>query len=141
MLDIVTQSLVYVLQLNPVGHEYFSLSDVTVRYNGVEIFICRVYKVSEMNKVRAKVVREDGSGRESRSHMPRNIDGEEIEQETIQVNEVIETHLDIFNAPQPLVTLFSLCRRLVLKLCSNENDLARLPIPGRLKDDLLSVRS
>ena len=66
-------------------------------------------------------------------------EGEEVEEEE-ELN--IETHIDIFTAPVDSITLYSLCRKRVLKLLKpgHEDEVGCLPIPTRLKDDLKNVR-
>lgn len=141
MLDIMTQLVVYIFELHPIPYEVYQLSQLFINYNGREVFVSRTLDIGEINSS-AKMMTTKSKEREERFYRRREEEEEEEleEADTTQVTEVIETHLDIIIAPLPSVTLYSLCRQLVLKLCPVENDLIRLPIPNRVKADLVQIR-
>ena len=141
MLDIMMQSVVYVFKLHPIPYECFHVSESSIHYNGQEVFIRRTLDIHEDN---VKVMVPEGkaeSESESGGVIPRSQrrrEGEKEEEDDVM--KVVETHIDIIVAPLPPITLYSLCRQLVLKLCPVENDLSMLPIPSRVKNDLINIR-
>ena len=135
MVDIMKQSVVYVFKLSRIPYENVHLSEAYIHYNGREVFISRILDIRELlshEMMEPENEAEIHSTRDSREE-------EEVEEEE-EIREFVETHLDVFIAPQPSISLYSLCRQFVLKLCPIENDLAKLPIPSRVKNDLINIR-